>query len=68
MYRVIMGTIITQHNLKHDDTVDALAYQGILIDKMSEGYTPDEIKQEEYDSEYESSGWNDVGRDSMTGY
>lgn len=63
-----MGTIITQHNLKHDDTVDALAYQGILIDKMSEGYTPDEIKQEEYDSEYESSGWNDVGRDSMTGY
>lgn len=53
---------------KHDDIVDALAYQGILVDKMSEGLTPDEIKQEEYDEERESSDWSNEGRCSDTGY
>lgn len=67
-YRVIMETIITEHNLKHDDTVDALSYQGILIDKMTEGLTQEEITEEEYDREYESSGWSDLGRDELTGY
>lgn len=53
---------------KHDDTVDALSYQGILIDKMTEGLTQEEVTEEEYDREYESSGWSDLGRDELTGY
>lgn len=53
---------------KHDDTVDALAYQGILIDKMTEGLTSEEIVEEEYLEEYEQSGHNDQGRDPTTGY
>ena len=53
---------------KHDDTVDALSYQGILIDRMSEGLTTDELKEEEYDHEYNESGPVDQGRDLMTGY
>lgn len=53
---------------KHDDTVDALAYQGILIDKMSEGLSEQEEQDEEYASEYEEAGFNNVGRDSITGY
>ena len=54
--------------MKHDDTVDALAYQGILIDKMTEGLTSEEIVEEEYLEEYEQSGHNDQGRDPTTGY
>lgn len=53
---------------RHDDQVDALAYQGILIDSMTEGLTQDEIKEEEYNEEREDSGWSNQGRDSITGY
>lgn len=53
---------------KHDDVVDALSYQGILIDLMTEGLTPEEIKEEEYQDEYEQSGHADQGRDLLTGY
>jgi len=54
--------------LKHDDVVDALAYQGILIDRMTEGLTQEEILEEEYNEEYESSNWSNQGRDLCTGY
>jgi len=53
---------------RHDDCVDALAYQGILIDKMSEGYTPEELEEEEYEEEYEKSGHSNAGRSAITGY
>ena len=53
---------------KHDDVVDALSYQGILIDLMTEGLTSEEIKEEEYEEDYERSGNHDEGRDLMTGY
>jgi len=53
---------------KHDDVVDALSYQGILIEKMTEGMTQDELKEEEYNEEREDSDWSNEGRDPMTGY
>ena len=53
---------------KHDDVVDALSYQGILIDRMSEGLTQQEVQDEEYDLEYNESGPVDQGRDLLTGY
>lgn len=53
---------------RHDDIVDALAYQGILIDRMSEGMTEDEIKEEHYEEEYNQSGPVYKGRDSICGY
>jgi hypothetical protein len=53
---------------KHDDVVDALSYQGILIDKMSEGLTTDEIADEVYEEDYERAGLNNLGRSSITGY
>ena len=59
---------LTFPRAKHDDTVDALAYQGILIDKMSEGLTQKELEDEEYHEEYQASGNADVGRDLTTGY
>lgn len=59
---------LTFPRAKHDDTVDALAYQGILIDKMTEGSTVEEIQEEEYEEEREHSGFNYSGRDTCTGY
>jgi predicted phage terminase large subunit-like protein len=53
---------------RHDDMVDALAYQGILIDKMADGMTPEEIDEEEYQQEREESGELDQGRNAQTGY
>jgi hypothetical protein len=53
---------------RHDDCVDALAYQGILIDSMSEGLTPEEVDEEEYEREYEESGDRYQGRSTVTGY
>ncbi len=53
---------------RHDDVVDALAYQGILIDTMSEGMTPEELEDEEYEREYADSGMSDQGRSEITGY
>ena len=53
---------------KHDDVVDALAYQGILIDMMSEAPTTKELEDEDYEREKEESGYNDAGRNETTGY
>jgi phage terminase large subunit-like protein len=53
---------------KHDDVVDALAYQGILIDSMSEGMTDEELDEEDYEEAYNAAGYNDKGRDACTGY
>lgn len=53
---------------KHDDLVDALSYQGILIDSMSEGMTEAELDTEQYDEDYKQSGHADLGRDLTTGY
>jgi len=54
--------------MKHDDLVDALSYQGILIDYMSEGLTEKELDDEHYDEDYKQSGHGDIGRNEQTGY
>lgn len=48
--------------------MDALAYQGILIDKMSEGLTNEELQEEIYEEEYRDSNLKYVGRSESTGY
>ena len=53
---------------KHDDVVDALSYQGILIDRMSEGLSVEEKQDEDYEEEYQHSDMANQGRDSVTGY
>lgn len=59
---------LTFPRAKHDDCVDALSYQGILMDSMSEGMTTKEVEDEEYDRDYNDSGFNEQGRDPLTGY
>ena len=59
---------LTFPRARHDDCVDALSYQGILIDLMSEGLTKEELEEEQYELEIEEAGYNDKGRDECTGY
>lgn len=53
---------------KHDDQVDALAYLGLILDKMVEGSSAKEQSNEDYLESLEESGLNTEGRNTYTGY
>lgn len=53
---------------KHDDQVDALAYVGLILDRMVSGRSQQDIEQEEYEEDYEQSGLHEQGRSETTGY
>lgn len=53
---------------KHDDQIDALAYVGLIVDKMIAGASKQDVEDEEYEEEYEQSGLTEVGRSQITGY
>jgi len=51
-----------------DDQVDAFAYVGLMLDSLFEAPTHEELDEEEYLNELESSGLSTLGRSSITGY
>jgi len=51
-----------------DDQVDAFAYLGMMLDSLVEAPTQQEMEDEEYELEYESSGSPNTGRGVWTGY
>lgn len=53
---------------RNDDQVDAFAYLGLLLDKMIEAPTNQELEEEEYLDELRESGVSDYGRNRFTGY
>jgi predicted phage terminase large subunit-like protein len=53
---------------KHDDQVDAFAYLGLILLKMVEAPTKQEITEEEYEREFRDSGLHELGRSATTGY
>jgi predicted phage terminase large subunit-like protein len=53
---------------KHDDQVDALAYVGLIVDKMISGRTQRQLEEEDYEEEFEQSGLSEAGRSEYTGY
>jgi len=54
---------------KHDDQVDAFAYLGLMIDKMWQADTPEEIEEDEYDQMVtRNTGSGFGGRSETTGY
>lgn len=53
---------------RHDDQVDSMAYLGIILDKMSEGRTEEEIEEEEYLDSFEDSELSIEGRSAICGY
>jgi predicted phage terminase large subunit-like protein len=53
---------------RNDDQVDAFAYLGLLLDKVVEAPTNQELEEEEYEHELQRSGLNLTGRNRYTGY
>ena len=53
---------------RHDDQVDAWAYIGLMIDKMMEAATPKELEDEEYQQAMHDYGYDQAGRNAVTGY
>ena len=53
---------------KHDDQVDAFAYLGMMLDKLVEAPTQEEIKDDAYADEFESDESNAAGRNPVCGY
>ena len=52
---------------RHDDQVDAWAYMGLMLDKMQEASTPQELEEEEWDA-FKHENEEQVGRSIYTGY
>lgn len=53
---------------KHDDQVDAFAYLGMMLDKLVEAPTQEEIEDDAYADEFESDESNAAGRNPVCGY
>ena len=53
---------------KHDDQVDAFAYLGMMLDKLIEAPTKEEIDELEYLDEQRSTESDYAGQSSTTGY
>lgn len=53
---------------KHDDQVDATAYLGLMIDKIIDAPTKEEIEDEDYERDKNEGGLNEQGRNLTTGY
>lgn len=53
---------------KHDDQVDALAYVGLILDKMVVGATAQELADDEYEEDKKTADMHDDGRSTITGY
>jgi predicted phage terminase large subunit-like protein len=53
---------------KHDDQVDTFAYLGMMLDKIIEAPTKEEMEDDAYNDEYRQSGLFGAGRSRTTGY
>ena len=53
---------------KNDDQVDAFAYLGLMLDKMIEAASEEEIQLEEYEEFKRDNDSQDVGRSAVCGY
>ena len=53
---------------KHDDQVDSMAYLGLMIDRLIEAPTKEEMDDEEYELELREGSYADTGRSETTGY
>ena len=70
-YQIFEDECCTFPRSKHDDQVDAFAYLGMLLDRVIEAPTHEELEEEEYLDElrsYESTAPGSNGRSAVTGY
>lgn len=65
-YQVLEDEMLSFPRSRHDDQVDAMSYLGLILDKMVEARTQEEIDEDEYLEELERDGPS--GRNEVTGY
>lgn len=53
---------------KHDDRVDALAWLGLILNKVHASPTREELDEDAWEAEMQESGAYDEGRSAVTGY
>lgn len=53
---------------KHDDLVDCMSYQGLMLDQFVQGLSKEEEELEREEEEMEDYGNVDYGRSEITGY
>lgn len=67
-YFDVYNEMITFPRGKTDDRVDALAWIGLYLDKMSPSLTRDELDEAAWEAEERETGAFDEGRSDVTGY
>lgn len=65
-YLIFEDELLSFPRSRHDDQVDALAYLGLLLERMIDAPTQEELAEEEYQHDLEESG--PLGRNETTGY
>lgn len=67
-YPIFENECLTFPRGKHDDQVDTFAYLGLMLDKIIEAPTKEEMDEDEFDDQLRESGNGLSGRNSCTGY
>lgn len=67
-YPTFENEVLTFPRAKHDDIVDAFSYLGLMVDKMIEAPTVQEMEEEQYEQDYHESGLDSESRNVTTGY
>jgi predicted phage terminase large subunit-like protein len=67
-YPIFENECLTFPRGKHDDQVDAFAYLGMMLDKLIEAPTQEEMDEDAYRDELYESGDAYSGRNATTGY
>lgn len=67
-YQTLEDEMVRFPRDKHDDQVDAMAYLGLILERMVEAPTQKEMMDEIYDEEFSESGLYELGRSTTTGY
>lgn len=67
-YSEFEDEVLTFPRAKHDDMVDGFSYLGLMVDKMIEGNTQQELVDQEYEEELHEAELDEVSRNQYTGY
>lgn len=68
-YQTLEDELLSFPRARHDDQVDSLSYLGLIIDKIVEAPTKEELDEEQYHQEFgETISDSDSGRNPDTGY
>ena len=67
-YQTLEDELLRFPRDKHDDQVDCMAYLGMMLDKLIEAPTRDEMDEEEYNEFKHEYGYDQQGKNKITGY